>query len=808
MDEIRLALRRLSHRRAPAIVSVITLAGAIGATAATWSLLSALLLHPLPVRDPASLVVLGSAHPSGRTSTSFVYPHYPQVHDADVFQDVAAAWPLAWGFKTAEQKASDPVTAVFVSANFFDVLGIEVPLGRAFTSDDDRRGASPVAVVSESFWRTRLNGDPAALGKVITLDRTPVTVVGVAAPGFRGLTLTGAPSMYLPLETIAGVGPPFFNYFATPGTAYSPMAGLTIVGRMRPGESAEQVTARLVTAAPSREGASTTRLVPINSTAIPAAARGNTAHFARLLSGTVALLLLIGCSTVGMLLLIRTEARRVEFATCLALGATRGQLARGIIVEGAVLAAAAAALSPLVAWWIFSAVSVYQLPGGISLGLLGLRLDAAALAIAAGCAMLATLLIALMAGAFGFRADIAGALRAQSGATPQLRRRATRAVLLTTQTAVALALVAGTGLFARSLLEALKLNARFESGRVLSSEVSLAGLGYTAGAAAELYSDILRRVAGNPAIAAVATSASGGGMGAKGRVTVDGLPREFPYFLALRYVDERYFQTMRMRLLQGRSFADSDRSGSPQVGIVSESFGRMIASGGNPIGRRLAWMMGGRLDVEIVGVTEDLFTSVRDAEPLTLYMPLAQSLMPAVNRSVVFRAASNLDDARREMDAAIKGADPRIDLARAVTIDERLLRELAPQQFGMVVLGTLGSIALVLTLLATYVLAESMAVARTREMGIRSALGATRGGLAALVVRDAAALTGIGIAGGLFIAWIGAGTLRALLFRVQPLDPLTLAPAALFIIALAIAVSLRPALRAARVDLSTVLRTE
>lgn len=812
MQELEFAIRRLAKRPGPAFVSIVTLAGAVGTAAAAWSLLSALLLHPLPVRDRASLYIVGSAPPAGGNTspvrTAFIYPTYPEVRDSGAFQDVAAAWPLGWGFTVAELKTPPAAQTVFVSGNFFDLLGIRIAHGRSLTTQDDRRGAPPVAVLSDRFWRTRLNADPAAIGRVLTFDRAQITVVGVAAPNFRGLSLSGAPDAYLPLEIIADVGPAFFNYFALPGTSTSPSAGVTIVGRARQGETAEQIASRLAPLPQLKGPRGTPRALPINSTAIPLAARENTSHFARLLSGTVILLLLIGCSTVGMLLLVRTEARRVEFATCLALGATRARLARGIVLEGAILAATGAALSPLVAWWIFSAVSTHQLPGGISLGLLGLRLDAAALAVALGTAMLATIVIALVAGAFAFKEQIADSLRAQSGATPRLRRRGMRAALLTTQTAVALALVAGTGLFARSLLAALALNAHFDSARIASTDIGLASLGYSPQRAAEFYDGILRGASSNPAIAGMATAASTFGMGARGNLTIDGVSRQFPYFTAFRYVDDAYFQTMRMRILRGRGFAATDRAGSPQVCIVSESFGRMIASGGDPLGRRISVMMGGKLDAEIVGVTDDVFTTTRDAEPLTLYLPIAQSLSPAVNRTLVFRAAGDVDDARREVAAALRNGDSRIDAPRPLTIDDRLIRELAPHQFGMVVLGTLGSIALVLTLLATYVLGESMAVARMREMGIRAALGASRVRLMGVVVREAAVLVGIGIGGGLFIAWAGAGTLRALLFRIQPLDPFTLAPTAMLILVLALIVSLRPALRAARVDLASVLRAE
>jgi predicted permease len=730
------------------------------------------------------------------------------VRDSTAFQDVAGAWLSPLAIPIAEEKGGRPAGTVFVSGTFFQTIGVDVRLGRSLTIGDDWRGAAPVAVVSDQFWRTRLNADPGALGRVLTLDRTPVTIVGIAPPEFRGLSLSSAPAIYLPLETIAEVGPTYFNYFATPGSALSPTAGVTIVGRLRSSDSVEQVTARLTNLQRLQSRTSAPRLLPIETAAIPAAAREDTAHFARLLAGTVALLLLIGCATVGMLLLVRTEARRVEFATCLALGAARSRLARSVVIEGGLLAAAAAALSPLVALWIFSLVGAYQLPGGVSLDTLRLEIDASALAVAAGAAVLAALVIALLAGACGFRANIADTLRAQAGATPRIGRRATRALLLVAQTAVALALVAGTGLFVRSLRAALDLNARFDSAMIATAPVGLAAEGYTPDRADGFYRDAIQRLAAQPSIAAAATIVATSGMGPKGRLTIDGQPREFPFFVGFRYVDAAYFAAMRMRLLAGRPFEVQDRRGAPQVAIVSESFGRMIAAGGNPMGRRISVMMAGKLDAEIVGVTEDLFTTVRDAEPLALYLPIGQSLAPPIDRTLVFRARADVDSARRDVAGILASLDPALDQVRAQTLDERLLRELAPQQFGMVVLGTLGSIALILTLLATYVLAESMAVARTREMGIRAALGATRTGLAAIVIREAAMLVGTGIAAGLVVAWIGADTLRALLFRVQPLDPFTLAPSAALILTLAVVISLRPALRAARVDLASVLRAE
>jgi predicted permease len=510
-----------------------------------------------------------------------------------------------------------------------------------------------------------------------------------------------------------------------------------------------------------------------------------------------------------LLLLVRTEARREEFATCLALGATRAQLARGFVIEGAILTSLAACLSPLVAAWLFSIVSTFQLPGGIALGLLDLSLDKRALAIVAALAVGTTLLIAAVAAVFGFRADVADSLRARSGATPRVARRGTRAVLLATQVAIALTLVGGTGLFGRSLMGALDLNRRIDSARIVEiGQVPLAQNGYSAATAAIFFDGLKERLQGNPFLDGVATSASQGGMGAGGALTIDGVSRKFPSFVAFRHVDDNYFSTMRMRILRGRHFSADDLPGAALVGIVSESFARMIGSGSEVLGQHIVMVFGGKLDIDIVGVVEDVFTDIRDAEPLALYMPMAQQAQPPANRALVFRAADDVGAARREVITSVRQLDSRLQLPDGITLDERLLRQMAPQQFGLFVLASLGAIALLLTVLGTYVLAETMAVMRTRELGIRAALGATSKSLTILVLRESILLVGIGLGVGLLLSYLGANVIRAFLFRVQPLDPATLGAVAALILVLAVATSLRPALRAARVDLAEVLRSE
>lgn len=811
MTEIRLAVRRLRSRRTAMAAAVLALATAIGAGAATWSLVSGVLLHPLPVRDASRLAMAGAVHSAGPGATlqgGVLYPWYPQIAASGVFETTAAVWLSTLPVPVGTGKAANARPVMFVSASFFDVLGLHLPLGRGFTPDEDKRGAGVVAVLSDRHWRTAFGADPAVIGQPVTVGGRLATIVGVAPRGFRGLDLTRDPVMFLPLETIADVGPAWgINYFADPRNGTSPTSGVGIIGRLRAGQTAEEARARLAALAPPPgRGQVSWRVTGIQTAAIPAVAREGTVRFARLLGTTVGLLLLIGCSTLGLLLLVRTEARREEFATCLALGATRAQLGRGVVIEGAILTALAACLSPLVAWWLFSVMSTFQLPGGIALGLLELSLDRRTVAAVLSAAAAATLLIAALAGAFGFRADVADALRSRAGSTPPIARRGARAVLLAGQVAIALTLVTGTGLFARSLMAALDLNRGIDSARIVEAAVPLAQNGYTAARGTTFYGDLRERLRGNPAVESVATSASQGGMGSGGALTIDGISRTVPTFVRFVHVDDGYFATMRMRVHRGRHFSAGDVAGTPLVGIVSQSLARMI--GNDAVGRHIETTFGGKLDVEIVGVVDDLFTDIGDAEPLALYMPLAQVTEPAVNRVLVFRAARDVEAARREVAASVLQLDSRLVLPPGLTLDERLLRQMAPQQFALFVLGSLGAIALLLTVLGTYVMAETMAVMRTRELGIRAALGASTSSLTILVLRESALLVGGGLGAGLLLSYLGANIVRAFLFRVQPLDPVTLASVASLILLLALAVSLRPALRAARVDVAEVLRSE
>lgn len=815
MDEVRLAIRRLTKRPGATIASILTLACAIGAATATWSLLSALLLRPLPVRDPETLVIMAQQMPAsgaraGYVSNTFVYPLYPVVRDSGVFDRTTAVW---WSSNHLLVEIGDVAAHVpvsFVAHDFFDVLGVPIARGRAFTAGEDRRGAAPVAVLSDRYWRQAFNNDPNVVGRIVTIAGKPVTIVGVVPRGFRGLNLSEAPGLFLPLHVIAEVAASGdrTNYFAEPGTSSSPTAGLSIVGRFPSVATRTQVTERLSRAVADsplvQRMMGSVTLLPVNAAAVPEAARAGMDQFAWLLATTVVLLLLVGCATVGMLLLVRTEARREEFAMCLALGASRARLAGGIACEGMLLSLTGALLALPVTVWMFSAVRAFRLPGGVAVELLELSIDMRALGTVAAGAVLAALLIGLVAGAFGFRADTSEALRARSGATPRATRRRTRAVLVAGQVAVALVLTTGAGLFARSLMAALSLNSDVGMDRVVTATLSLRPYGYVEPRALAFFDGLHDRLRSNPAIGSLAYSVSESGMSPGGRIDVDGIKRQFPSTVWYVAVDPQYFRTLRMRITAGRDFSADDRPGAPLVAIVSESFGRMLADSGDPLGRHITTSDG---RMQVVGVVSDVVTNVSVLEPPVLYMPMAQR-PPSLRRVITVRTSAEASAAKREIVTAIRQIDPAIIPPPLFTLDEQIARQMSSQRFGAVVLGALGTIAILLTVLGTYVLAESLAVLRTREMGIRAALGAKRWQLGAIVLAEMGRLVGLGLVAGFALAWLGANTIRAFLFQVQPFDAPTLVGVCVLIFTLAAIVTLRPALRAARVDLASVLRDQ
>jgi putative ABC transport system permease protein len=448
------------------------------------------------------------------------------------------------------------------------------------------------------------------------------------------------------------------------------------------------------------------------------------------------------------------------------------------------------------------------LPGGISMQSLEVADGPRMLPVAVGGALLSILLVGSIASSFAFRAT-ANDARAPTSGTTQRNRRGLRTWLVIAQVAVALVLTGGAGLFARSMAAALSLNGGDDMTRIVTTSVNLAPHGYTSATARDFFDHLRGSLSANRSVRTLAISADLGGMGGGSMIPIDGLPRRFSSPVSEIGIDEAYAAAMGLPLVSGRNFTGHDLAGGPPVAIVSESLARALGS--SALGKRLPVEIG-RTDVPqdgrvIVGVLRDFVANVALLEPLTIYVPLTAD-SPGLRRQVVIRASDSATTVKRELLSALSQIDRSVIPGPLLSLDQRIAAQMGPQRFARTVLGALGAIASLLTLIGSYVIAEALATSRMREMGIRAALGATRRQLGSIVLSETVRLVGIGIVAGLALAWAGASTIRSFLFQIQPLDPLTLGSVAALILVLALAVSLRAALRAARVDLSTVLKAE
>ena len=536
---LRIAVRRLRAHPAAAVTAVVTLATSIAASAVTWSVLSAVLLHPLPVRAPDTLVVVGLRHDRGRAvNEAQLYPLYQTIRATKIFSGLAAGGD--GGMLRVDANGTTQLRSIsFASFDYFQTLGVALALGNGFTSEDDRRGAPLTAVLSDRMWRSTFGADARVVGQTLGVQGRPVRILGVAPRAFRGLSLTRAPDLYMPLHTVVDAGSAMFNPFDEPNTGFSPTAWVTIVGRLPLGVPTAATADRLAAVAPT---GATVVLTPVNSAAIPEAARPDITRFARWLGAAVGLLLLIGCLSVGMLLLVHTEARRDEFALCLALGATRLRLAASVLIDGALLACAGALLAVPTSAWLFASIRIFSLPGGIDVDPLQLSIDGRVLVAVTSAALGAILIIAGVAGASCFASDLGDALRARTGHTPRLRRRRTRTGLVIAQVSVAMILLSGAGLLARSLALVLRLNPGYDTSHLITANVNLGPYGYDANRSTTFFDALRGTLAARPAISGVALIASGGGMSGGGRLAIDGESRVMPSFTEFVGIDEHYFR--------------------------------------------------------------------------------------------------------------------------------------------------------------------------------------------------------------------------------------------------------------------------
>ena len=816
LDSLRLDLRDAFRtlRKSPgfAAIAIAILAIGIGANALMFTAIDALLLRAPAIADPATVVsVYGGTTTAPESVVS--YPNYTSVRESGVLADVAAFSDVAIAFDDGWQ--TDLIPAEIVSGNYFSLLGVVPAVGRGFLPDEDRAGGPVrVAVVSYSFWQSRLGGDPSAVGREIRVNGRPFTVIGIAPAAFRALDPGAAPAAWFPLAVQQDIRPPSaalrrrlgsLDLLAARGSGW-----LSMVGRLRPASTIEQANAGLATVAEGlRQSPENDRAFHLGVGPLGEGRRGLRSEarpLVRLLSAAALLVLLIVCANVAGLLLVRDAARQRERAVRASLGATRWALVRQSLTESVLIGIAGSVAGVVVANW--------GIPGLYALGVpesVDLRLRGVVVALTFGIGALsgaATGIVTILQTA---SRDPAQVLRDESVSVMSGRYASRlRSGLVVMQVGVSLVLLVGAGLFLRTLRNAYAVDPGYELEGVLMVDVNLDVSGYSDSVGADVSRRVLDRAAAVPGVRAISAARAAvlSGVNRTVAVSTDGQPVADTNRLIARVnvVSAGYFESLGIRRIRGRGFSTVDTPDSPRVAIVTRSLADRLWPGSDPIGRPLV-TGGGPL--EVVGVVADnVYVSVMElAPPPAFYMPLSQNyeaLFTLHARTSAGDAMSALAGIR----AAVREIDPRIVVTRPRTLEDEFRRSIDNQRLVAAMIGLFGGLALLLTAMGLYGLMAFAVGQRTREIGVRMAFGANSASVVAMIARQGVRLVVVGASIGILLALGLSRLIRAQLFGVAPTDPLAFGAAIAVLLLVAAAGCVIPARRAARVDPLLALRAE
>ena len=807
LRDFTLAARLLIASPAFTASAALTLALGIGANTAIFTLADATLLRPLPVRDPHQLVVW---------SWSSSYPHYQEyAKRTDIFQGVLASGGTM-RLNLSIDGSSELVQGALLSGNAFGVLGIRASLGRTLLPSDDVGGAPIVTVLNHAFWRSRFGEDPSVIGRTFRINGRPMTVVGVAEPGFRGTTLSMNPAMYLPTAISGPLSTGFFS--KVDRLKHSGFVWLTVIGRLRPDVSVAQAAAAMdalyTQLQPPQPGAprdETLRLEPLEIRALGEGA-ANVRTFIALLIGVVGLTLLIGCANLANLLLAKAAARRREMGVRLALGATRARIVQQMLAESVLLAMVGGAAAVAVAFLALRAIAAFELPGGLRIANIPLEIDGAALAVTFGLALLTGLLFGAVPAWRASRCDVLVSLRDQARGSTS--RSGVRSALLGAQVAMSLVLLVGTGLFARSLMAALDAPLGMAPGQVVTATVNLGLARYDAPRARAFYDQALQRIRALPQVTSAAWSNLVPTRGAfmwntdlEGAGTV----KRRSLTVYATHVGADFFSTIGTRLVTGRPFSATDTPAAPRVCVVNQMMAREYWAGRNPIGERLKmfdqW-------ITVVGVVDNTVVRRLREEPLPqVYLAFDQWLdgpkgIGTDTAHLFIKGRGEPADLLPVVAEQLRALDPELPIYEIVPFEDRIAALAMPQRMGVTLFTLFSALALALATIGIYGVASYVAALRTREIGVRMALGASQSAVRRLVLLQGVWPVGAGILTGIALALYASRAASAFLMDVSPMDPLTFAGVTALLVIVALTATYLPARRASRLEPVMALRDE
>ena len=802
-QDIVFTLRQLVKNPGFAAIAILTLALGIGATTAIFSAVYAVVLQPLPLRDPSRLLLVGE-----------IWEGRPQVMSVGNYVDTNAAVPdfdngLAAvnyaNYNLADETAPERVVGARVTFNYFDVMGVRPMLGRTFSADEDRPGNDQVVVLSHRLWTRRFGGVASAVGRPLRMNGVTYEIVGVM-PEWFDLSIDSE-ELWTPIA------------FTDAQRAMHDEHYLAVYGRLKPGVSRQQAQGRLDAVAarlrhdfPKDDETVSFGMVPFVEQFV-----GDVRPRLLTLLAAVSLVLLIACGNVANLLLARGAVRAREIAVRTALGAGRGRIVRQLLTESVVLALAAAVAGLVLAREFLTGLMAWS-PSNVP-RLEQAHIDPIALGFAMAIALASSILCGLAPALRASRRDLHSGLRdGGRGSTGGLRDRL-RGTLIVAEVALSLLLLVGAGLLIRSAIALQRTDTGFEPQGVLSARLTLPTTSFTEPAhIVETLRRIDEAAAAVPGVASAAISsyaAMGGGGGTNGLVPEGREPVAANFINStLRVITPSFFETMGVRIVRGRNFNEDDRAGGQRVMIVSARLAAVAFPGQDPIGKRISCCEPGPGGFKtIIGVAADIRSRGPAIAPRPeFYLPIAQ--VPDVawnwNRTmyVLVRTTGNPSALVQPLNAAVARIDRDLPLFDVKTMDERLARSLATSRFNTLLLTLLGAIGLALAASGIYGVIAYFVSQRTQEIGVRMALGATASSVVRLVLGQALRPVAAGAVLGVAVALGASRVLSSQLFGVSPTDPLTIAAVLATLIGVAMLASIVPARRAAAIDPTRALQSE
>ncbi|HEX5736619.1 MAG TPA: ABC transporter permease [Blastocatellia bacterium] len=802
LRDLRYAIRMLAKRPGFTVIAVLTLAIGIGATTAIFSVVNAVLLRPLDYKEPDRLLTVWENHEAreGPKNEWTSPPNFGDWRDQNnVLEGLAAL--QGWGPTLTGGAEPEMLNGAAVSHDMFQVLGVEPAMGRSFRAEEDRAGAERVVILGHGVWKRRFGGDEAILTRPITLNGEAYTVVGVMPEGFRFPIISNAEA-FVPLMQIVN------------STCDRGCYTLRTIGRLKQGITVEQARADMGALAAGLAEKHPDVNIDVGITLVPLHEQvvGSVKPMLLVLLGAVGFVLLIACANVANLMLARAATRAKEIAIRTALGASRARLIRQLLTESLILSLIAGALGLLLAFWLVDVMIAFS-PTGTP------RIDEVAID---KTVLVFTLIVAVATGLiFGLvpalettRPDFGQSLKEGKGTDAASGGKAVRNTLVVVEVALALMLLIGAGLLIKSFAKLLNVDPGFNPSNVLTLQLNLPRTRYPEGQhVAAFYADLIGRVKNLPGVESVAAASSLplGGPNTDASFFVEGRPAPSPgeepaawYSL----VTADYFRTMGMRMVSGRAFDERDHTKSPQVIVINETMARRYWPGEDPVGKRvITGSINNPNRREVVGVIADVkhFGIDADARP-TMYFSHAQ--IPARLMTLTVRTNAEPTSLATAVRSQVSDIDKELAVSNISSMQERVATSIAPSRLIMLLLGLFAGLALLLAAVGIYSVIAYGVTQRTREIGIRMALGAQAVDVLKLIVGQGMTLALIGVAIGLGLAVALTRFMQGLLYEVDAFDPVTFAAISLLLVGVALLACYIPARRAAKVDPMVALRYE